>query len=105
MREPMQRRSFLTLLGGATAAWPLSARAQQSERLRRVGFIIGLAADDPDGQSHITAFVQGLQQLGWTDGRNVRIEFRTGAQAADWYHKYADELVGLAPDVIVAGGP
>jgi putative ABC transport system substrate-binding protein len=100
----LKRRELIALLSGAVA-WPLAARAQPRERIRRIGFIIGLAADDPDAQSRITAFVQGLQQLGWTDGRNVRIEYRTGAAASgDRYRQYVDELIGLAPEVIVAGG-
>jgi putative ABC transport system substrate-binding protein len=100
----MQRRELVTLLGGAALLWPVPARAQPRERMRRIGFLIGLAADDPEGQARITAFVQGLQQLGWTDGRNVRMEFRSGASAGAHYRKYAEELVALAPDVLVAGG-
>src|SRR3954469_13150690 len=98
----MQRRELVTLLGGAALLWPVPARAQPRERMRRIGFLIGLAADDPEGQARITAFVQGLQQLGWTDGRNVRMEFRSGASAGAQYRKYAEELVALAPDVLVA---
>jgi putative tryptophan/tyrosine transport system substrate-binding protein len=71
----MRRREFITLLGGA-AAWPVAARAQQPERVRRIGVLTNLAADDPEGQARITALVQSLQQLGWTDGRNVRIDYR-----------------------------
>ena len=74
----MRRREFITLLGGAAAAWPLAARAQQAERMRRIGVLMPLAADDPEGQARIAAFLQGLQQLGWTDGRNVRIEYSLG---------------------------
>ena len=76
----MRRREFITLLGGAAAAWPLAARAQQGERMRRIGVLMSLAADDPEAQARIAAFLQGLQQLGWTDGRNVRIDI-AGAQA------------------------
>jgi putative ABC transport system substrate-binding protein len=98
----MNRREFITLLGGAAAAWPLAARAQQGERVRRIGVLMNLAADDPESQRRMTAFVQGLQQLGWTDGRNARIETRWGAGDADRYRRYAAELVALAPDVILA---
>ena len=100
----MKRREFITLLGGAAAAWPLAARAQQGERMRRIGVLMPLAADDPEGQARIAAFLQGLQQLGWTDGRNVRIDIRWGAGDADRIRKYAAELVALAPDVILATG-
>jgi len=101
----MRRRSFITLLGGAAAAWPIAAWAQQRERMRRIGFMFStLAPDDPEGQSRITAFVQGLQELGWTDGRNVRIDYRWGLNDADRLRRYASELVALAPDVILAGG-
>jgi putative tryptophan/tyrosine transport system substrate-binding protein len=99
----MRRRKFITLLGGA-AAWPLAARAQQDVRMRRIGALMNLAADDPESQRRMTAFVQGLQQLGWTDGRNVRIETRWGAADVDRFHSYAAELVALAPDVILASG-
>jgi len=99
----MRRREFISLLGGA-AAWPLAARAQQSEQVRRVGMLIGQAADDVDGKARLAAFVQGLQQLGWTDGRNVRIDTRWGGGDADRMRRYAAELVALAPDVILAGG-
>src|SRR5262249_53469927 len=97
------RREFIPLLGGAACAWPLAARAQ-SERVRRVGMLIGQAADDADGKARLAAFVQGLQQLGWTDGRNVRIDTRWGGGDADRMRRYAAELVALAPDVILAGG-
>jgi putative tryptophan/tyrosine transport system substrate-binding protein len=96
------RREFITLLGGA-AAWPLAARAQQPA-MRRIGVLLNLAADDPESQRRMTAFVQGLQQLGWTDGRNVRIDIRWSAVNADDTRKYAAELVALAPDVILAYG-
>ena len=99
----MKRREFITVLGGA-AAWPVAARAQQSEQVRRVGMLIGQAADDVDGKARLAAFVQGLQQLGWTDGRNVRIDTRWGGGDADRMRRYAAELVALAPDVILAGG-
>ena len=100
----MRRREFITLLGGAAAAWPLAARAQQPERMRRIGVLLSAAADDPEGQARITAFVQELQRLGWTDGRNVLIDVRWAAGKADDTRKYATELVALAPDVILASG-
>ena len=99
----MNRREFITLLGGA-AAWPLAARAQQAERMRRIGVLMHLAADDPESQARVAAFLQGLQQLGWTDGRNVRIDYRWAAGDADRIRRYAAELVALAPDVILAVG-
>jgi putative ABC transport system substrate-binding protein len=99
----MKRRAFITLLGGA-AAWPLAVRAQQADRVRRIGVLMGLAANDPEGQARIAAFLQGLQQLGWTDGRNVQIETRWGAGDADRLRRFAAELVALAPDVILASG-
>ena len=85
-------------------AWPLAARAQQGERMRRIGVLLPVAADDPDPQAFYAAFVQRLQQLGWTDGRNVRIDTRWGAGNAANSRKYATELVALAPDVILAVG-
>ncbi len=100
----MKRREFITFLGGAAAAWPLAARAQQRERMRRIGVLMTLAADDPEGQARLTAFVQGLQELGWTDGRNVRIDYRWAAGDAERARRYAAELVALAPDVILAHG-
>ena len=100
----MRRREFITLVGGATAAWPLTARAQQPERVRRVGMLQPAAANDPDAQANNTAFVQGLQKLGWTDGSDVRIDFRWGSGNAENYRKYAAELIALAPDVILAAG-
>jgi putative tryptophan/tyrosine transport system substrate-binding protein len=96
----MKRREFITLLAGA-AAWPRAARAQQTDRVRRIGVFMNLAADDPEGQARNTAFVQALQQLGWIEGRNVRIDTRWGTDAAST-RKYAAELVALAPDVILA---
>ena len=99
----MRRREFMTLVGGV-AAWPLAARAQQSERKRRVGVLMGLSAHDAEAQDRIAAFVQGLQQLGWTDGRSLQIDYRRGAGDTDSTRRYADELVALAPDVILASG-
>ena len=100
----MKRRQFITLLGGAAAAWPLAARAQQPERMRRIGLFTNLAADDAESQTRNAAFLQALQQLGWTNGSNVRIDFRFGAGDAERNRRYASELVALAPDVIVATG-
>ena len=99
----MKRREFITLLGGAAAAaWPLAARAQQAERVRRIGVLMNVGADDPEGQARIVAFVQGLQQSGWSDGRNVRIDIRWGGGDPERIRKYAAELVALAPDGILA---
>ena len=101
----MRRREFIGGILGSAATWPLAARAQQGEQMRRIGVLTsGAAADDPDGQVRSAAFVQGLQQLGWTDGRNIRIDYRWGAGDADNTRKYAAELVALAPDVILASG-
>jgi putative ABC transport system substrate-binding protein len=98
----MQRREFITLLGGAAVAWPRAARAQQADRMRRVGVLDSRAADDPEGQARRAVFLEGLQELGWTDGRNVRIDYRWAAADVDRNRKYAAELVALAPDVILA---
>jgi len=97
----MRRREFITLVGGA-AAWPLAASAQQGERMRRIGVLMNLPADDAEGQGRIAAFLQELQQLGWTDGRNVLIDRRWAAGDAGRFQRYAEELVALAPDVILA---
>jgi putative ABC transport system substrate-binding protein len=97
----MRRRDFITLLGGA-AAWPIAAGAQ--ERVRRIGVLLNVAADDPEGQARNAAFLQGLQELGWTVGRNVRVDYRWGAGDADLRRRYAAELVALAPDVILTNG-
>ena len=99
----MRRREFITLLGGAVA-WPLAADAQQGERVRRIGVLMALAADDPQSPVRVASFAQGLQQLGWTIGRNVRIDYRWGAGNADNARKYAAELAALSPDVILANG-
>jgi len=99
----MRRRSFITMLGGATAAaWPLAARAQQAERMRRISVLMNIAADDPEAQARMTAFVQQLAQLGWIAGRNVRIDSRWSAGDDERLSKYAAELTALAPDVILA---
>src|SRR5262245_34511769 len=99
----MRRREFITLVGGA-AAWPLAARAQQGEPMRRIGVLMSLGADDRQGQARLAAFVQGLRELGFTEGRNVRIDIRWGSGNPDDTRKYAAELVALAPDVILASG-
>jgi putative ABC transport system substrate-binding protein len=99
-----RRREFITLLGGAAVAWPLAARAEQGERMRRIGVLQSLAADDPEGQARLAAFAQGLQQSGWTIGRNVQIDTRWAAGDAERFRRYAAELVALAPDVILAVG-
>jgi putative ABC transport system substrate-binding protein len=99
--DQLKRRSFLTSLGGA-AAWPLAARAQQAERMRRIGVLMTLAAHDPYGQAEVAAFQQALQQLGWSDGRNVRFDIRWHENDADRARRYAQELVALAPDIILA---
>src|SRR5215472_17220624 len=95
----MRRREFITLLGGA-AAWPLKARAQQAERVRQIGLLMGVA-DDLEGQARVTAFKQGLQGVGWTDGRNIQIETRFGGADTGRIRADAAELVALAPDIIV----
>ena len=105
MIAPIKRREFITLLGGAAASWPLAARPQQGERMRRIGVLVSiLAADDPEWQARGNAFVQSLQERGWSDGRNVRIEYRWGLGDQDRLRKYAAELVSFAPDVILAAG-
>jgi putative tryptophan/tyrosine transport system substrate-binding protein len=99
----MNRRAFIAALGGA-AAWPLVARGQQPERIRRIGVLMGLAADDAEGQRRIAAFQQGLQEMGWIEGRNVRIDARWGARNNNDARQYAAELITLAPEVILATG-
>ena len=95
------RRELIAGLGSAMA-WPLAARAQQSGRMRRIGVLMSRAADDPQGQAHLAAFQQALQQLGWSDGRNVRIDLRWGKNDADRARGYAQELIALAPDIFLA---
>jgi putative ABC transport system substrate-binding protein len=97
----VRRRDFISLLGGA-AAWPLAARAQQSAGMRRIGVLMNLAADDPEGQARLAAFLQGLQEAGWAVGRNVRIDIRWAASDPERNRKLAEELVALAPDAIFA---
>jgi putative tryptophan/tyrosine transport system substrate-binding protein len=100
----MKRREFITLLGSAATAWPLAAGAQQPERMRRIGVLMALAADDPEGQTRIKVFEQGLNELGWFVDRNLRIDYRWGAGDTNRYQSYAAELLALAPDVVVAAG-
>jgi len=100
----MRRRNFIVGIAGSAAAWPLAARAQQTGAMRRIGVLMPLAANDPEAQGRIAAFVQGLQQWGWTDGGNVRIETRWTSGNADDTRKHAAELVALAPNVILATG-
>jgi|SRR6516165_2838344 len=97
----MRRREFFTLLGGA-ATWPLAARAQQREKMRRIGVLMSASTDDPEGLARVTAFAQGLQELGWRTGRDVRIDYRWAAADAASFQRYAQELLTLAPDVIIA---
>jgi putative ABC transport system substrate-binding protein len=101
----MRRRAFISLLGGAAASWPLAARAQQPDRMRRVGVLLSGAANNPDVQGWLAGFLQGLLELGWSEGCNLRIEYRLGAFGdVERTRKYAAELVALAPDVIFASG-
>jgi putative ABC transport system substrate-binding protein len=100
----VKRREFISLLGGVAAAWPLAARAQQGERMRRIGVLTNLAADDPESQSRNAGFLQGLQGLGWTVGRNARIDYRFTLGDAERTRRYAGELLALAPDVILSVG-
>jgi ABC-type uncharacterized transport system substrate-binding protein len=99
----MRRREFITLIGGA-AAWSLSARAQQRDRMRRIGVLMPLAADDAIAQARNAAFLQGLQQLGWTVGQNIQIEYRWSGGTDEVTRRYAAELAALAPEVILASG-
>jgi len=100
----MRRREFITLLGSGAVAWPLGARAQQPEQMRRIGVLMNRTADDPEGQARLAALKQGMEQLGWIDGHNMRIEVRWGEDDAERERKYAAELVALSPNVIVASG-
>ena len=103
MSAGMKRRQFITLLGGA-AAWPVAARAQQPERMRSIGVLMNFPSNDEEGQARITAFAQALQKLGWTEGGNVRTHTRWAADDVDRYRRYAEELVALTPDVVLASG-
>jgi putative ABC transport system substrate-binding protein len=104
MTVTIGRRELLAALGGAAIAWPLAAGAQQGERMRRVGVFMNLAKDDPESKSRLAALVEGLQQLGWSEGRNLRIDTRWGSGDADSFRRQAAELVTLAPDVTIASG-
>src|SRR5215471_4473690 len=97
----MKRRAFITLLGGAAAVWPLAARAQQGERMRPIGVLMNTISDDAEGQARLAAFHRGLQQLGWTVGHNLRIDYRWDGDNAE---RNAAELVALGPEVILASG-
>jgi putative ABC transport system substrate-binding protein len=98
----MRRREFITLLGGAAAAWPFAARAQQAERTRRIGVLMGYAENDSEAQAWVAAFREGLQKLGWTEGRNIRIDTRWAAADAEAMQRFAQELVALQPDLILS---
>ena len=98
----MRRRQFIVLLGGAAACWPLGARAQQSNRLRLVGVLFAMSPSDPESELRVRAFEAGLRELGWTEGRNMRLEYRWAPGDATLLHSQATELVGLAPDLILA---
>src|SRR5215510_1223727 len=102
MASHIGRRKFLATLGGAAVAWPLVARAQQTDRMRRIGVLMAMKADDPESQARLAAFAQGLQQSGWTIGQNVRVDYRWSGGNVGNMRKYAMELVALAPDVILA---
>src|SRR5262249_10627399 len=103
-RQGMRRREFIGLLGGAAAAWPPGTGGQQRTQMRHNGFPIGLSADDPEGYARHAAFLQGLQELGWTVGRNLRMDYRSAAGVLENYPKYAAELIAAGSDVLVAGG-
>ena len=100
----MNRRAFIAVLGGAAAGWPLAARAQQSERVRRVGVLMNLAEDDPESRVRLATFRQGLHDLGWIDGRNLRFDYRWGAGDSERIRRAAMELVTTAPDLLFASG-
>ena len=98
----MNRRSFITMLSGAAAAWPLAARAQQGERVRRIGVLMNTAPDHPEGKARLAIFRQALQALGWADGQNVRIDARGTSAIVENFRKHAAELVAATPDVVLA---
>jgi len=100
----MKRRAFITLLGGAAASWPLAARAQQADRMRRIGVLTGYDESDPEGKAYLSGFMQRLAELGWTDGHNVRIQVRWAAGNVDRIRTFAKELVGLQPETILTSG-
>ena len=96
----LRRREFISGLGGA-AAWPLAARAQQGDRVRRIGMLMALNENDPEAKTYVSAFTQALADLGWTDGRNLRMDLRWGRTDINRVQEFAQELVGLQPDIIV----
>jgi putative ABC transport system substrate-binding protein len=96
----MRRRDFINGIAGSVAAWPLDTRAQQTDQVRRVGVLMNVAPEHPEGQPFVAAFQQTLQQLGWTEGRNIRIDMRWGENDVERDRKYAADLVALTPDVI-----
>ena len=98
----MKRREFITLLGGAAAMWPLAGRAQQADRIRRIGVLMSYTGDDPEAKVRLAAFRQGLEKRGWSEGHNVQIETRFAAGSSDKYKSLARELVATQPDVILA---
>src|SRR6516225_5608213 len=100
----MKRREFITLLGGAAVAWPVTARAQQAERMRRIGVLMAFDENDPEGKRRYSAITQALADLGWADGRNVRMDLRWGGGDNNRIRTLAQELVGLQPDIIVTDG-
>src|SRR6476469_5913280 len=101
----MRRREFITLLGGAAVAWPLGARAQQRQRMRRIGVLMGLVASDPEAQSRVAAFEHGLRELGWVKGRNLWIEYRWVGGGENVLRNHASELIAMAPDLMLANSP
>jgi putative ABC transport system substrate-binding protein len=100
----LKRRDFITLLGGAAAAWPLAARAQQRDRVRRIGVLMPIDENDPESKRRVSAFTQALSALGWTDGRNVRMDIRWASGDINRIRALAQELVGLQPDIILTNG-
>jgi putative ABC transport system substrate-binding protein len=100
----MRRREFIRLVGGAVAAWPVSARAQQPQRMRRIGVLMNRDAGDQEGEAYLNAFQHSMRQLGWIKGLNLRIDTRWGANDIEKDRKYASELVALAPDIILTSG-
>jgi putative ABC transport system substrate-binding protein len=100
--QPVRRRDFITLVGGTAAAWPLTARTQKLDVVRRIGVLMGLVESDPEGQTFVAAFQEGLQKLGWAEGHHIRIDYRWGAGDADRTRSVARELVDLRPDVILS---
>src|SRR4029077_19876832 len=101
----MRRREFVTLLGGATVAWPFVGHAQQRPSLPRIGFLTGLPVEDAEGQARLAACMRGLTEAGWTVGRNLALDYRAAGRDPDRYGQYAAELVALAPDVLVFSRP